>query len=636
MPKMMLMLSLTVVGCGSSDKADAPLLIDINSLRPGGDMDPGLRACAAAHLGLEPEALISTEDAIQLKHLDCIDEGLTSIEGIDDFTALQTLSLWENSIEDLSPLQSLTTLKWLELGNNNITDMSPLSELTALERLGLSSNFIEDIDAVAGLKDLKWLNLDGNAIRSAEALSGLSEITWLTIEHNQIEDDEPVEALSDGGADVYHQNQASGDGSPAAPEISGSLDIAIGTLSPRLTATGAVTFDLFVGSKSYPVRSEFSGTLRAEGDQLILSRSGHDTVVGSTDGATASLCDDDEPCVTSLGVKIGPASAYDGLAPEPVVSLAIGLHAKPDVDQGTYGQSDETLIDYALASPNQFDAGSCLFMTTTGAMELLLHQHTGLEDVSYNGDTDLSERFLMAAYQDVSSAQMRYWLTDTVYTYNHHGGSMLNRDYPFTAGYVRDTGSGLVPCDSDDSGAYYSCSYNWFDQRPDGWQALMVETPAVERTVAYTDPARSSSSQWNVGLMDDEDVEKIKYMLRTRRAPVVVIYNHYLYWHADMIVGYDDTVETDGCPMVDSSMEYFDDEGASGYTQKIESHMDDIGDCTSQGIFYVRDSIYDGGSDELTYEYSSGFSEKYSKRIIERTYNWVKYLGNHAYSIHRK
>jgi hypothetical protein len=125
-------------------------------------------------------------------------------------------------------------------------------------------------------------------------------------------------------------------------------------------------------------------------------------------------------------------------------------------------------------------------------------------------------------------------------------------------------------------------------------------------------------------------------MLRTRKAPVVVIYNHYLYWHADLIVGYDDTVPTDGCPMVESSMDHFDDEGASNYTRRIEAHMDRIGPCTDTGIFYVRDSIYDGGSDEQMYEYSDGFSEKYSKRIVERSYNWVKYLGNHAYSIHRK
>ena len=275
-------------------------------------------------------------------------------------------------------------------------------------------------------------------------------------------------------------------------------------------------------------------------------------------------------------------------------------------------------------------------MTTTGAMELLIHQDTDMNSVTYDGDTDLSERFLMAAYQDVPSDRMRWWLTDTLYTYNYLGGSMLNRDYPFTAGYVRETSSGsVVPCDPGDNGAYYSCSYNWFDERPSNWEEMMADTPTVERTIAFADPVQNNSTQWNVGLMDDEDIEKIKYLLRTRRAPVVVIYNHYLYWHADLIVGYDDTVQTDGCPMVEDSMEYFDQQGSGAYTQRIEHHMDEIGDCTSQGIFYVRDSIYEGDADQESYDYG-GFSEKYSARIIERTYNWVKYLSNHAYAVHRR
>ena len=82
-------------------------------------------------------------------------------------------------------------------------------------------------------------------------------------------------------------------------------------------------------------------------------------------------------------------------------------------------------------------------------------------------------------------------------------------------------------------------------------------------------------------------------------------------------------------------MDHFDAQGAGAYNRKIENHMANIGDCTSEGVFYVRDSIYEGGSDAVSYDYGR-FSEKYSERIVERTYNWVKFLGNHAYAIHRK
>ena len=619
-------------GC-AEDPPTPPALLDFG---PQGRMDPALLACIATHLG-KPADRVGAQDVPSLKHLDCIDEGISSIAGLDMFTELETLSLWENNINDVSALSPLTGLRWLELGNNDITDIRPLATLTNLERLSVSQNDVRSISAVASLPELEWLNLDGNRIEDASPIESLTQLRWLTIEHNALSDGTPIEAIASLGADVYHQNQRSSSARMSGGVVA-PIDVDTATLSPRFSSTGEVDFDLMMADKLFPVRLEFSGTVRAEDGRLILSQAGAQTPIGHTDGATAWLCEAGEACSYALGVKLAPPEAYDGHRPEPVVTLALSVSPKPGpVDQDTYGQSDRTLIDYVLASPNQYDAGSCLFMTTTGALELLLHQHADLGDPTYDGDTDLSERFLMSAYQDVPSSTIRYWLTDTVYTYNHLGGSLLNRDYPFTAGYVRETASGsLVPCNAGDDGAYYSCSYNWFDERPEGWEAMMVDTPDVERTVAFTDPARSSSSQWNVGLMDDEDVEKIKYMLRTRRAPVVVIYNHYLYWHADLIVGYDDTISTGGCPMVESSMDHFNSEGAGGYTQRIEAHMEDIGPCTDKGVFYVRDSIYEGGSDELTYDYGPGFSEKYSKRIIERSYNWVKYLGNHAYSIHRQ
>jgi hypothetical protein len=116
-----------------------------------------------------------------------------------------------------------------------------------------------------------------------------------------------------------------------------------------------------------------------------------------------------------------------------------------------------------------------------------------------------------------------------------------------------------------------------------------------------------------------------------------VVYNHYLYWHASMIVGYDDTVPTAGCPLVNSMRSHFISEGYTSYANKIDAHKEEIGECTDMGIFYVRDSIYDGGDEEPVYHYGGPYpySAKYSKRIVERTYNWVKFLANHVYVIYR-
>jgi hypothetical protein len=607
--------------------------------------DPQLQLCVNQHLGYADDSRVSVESAATLQHLDCIDLDITSIDGLHHYTGLETLSLWENQIVEIESLAALTNLKWLELGSNAIVNIDALGGINTLTRLGLSSNKVSNINALGGLSELQWLTLDDNQITDSSALSGLDSLTWLTIDHNQIADTSTLEELSENGADVYADYQSEGASGPPAPDmtgegISGQIDASIGTLLPLIHHREALEFDLAVGGTIHTVRTESAGDLYVRGAQILLDRGGDTFIVGQTDGATAQLCENGESCSIAIGVKMAPEAAYDGLRPEPIVSLALNVHPLPSADvqseEDVYGSADVHLVDLVLASPNQLDAGSCLFMTTTGAMELLIHQDLGTSALNYDGDTDLSERFLMAAYQDVPTERMRWWLTDTVYTYNYLGGSMLNRDYPFTAGYVRETSSGsVVPCEAGDNGAYYSCSYNWFDERPDDWEEQLVNTPSVERTIAFADPDQGSSSQWNVALMDDEDIEKIKYMLRTRRAPVVVIYNHYLYWHADLIVGYDDTVQTDGCPMVEDSMAYFDEQGSDAYTRKIEAHMDDIGDCTNQGIFYVRDSIYDGDSDEETYDYG-GFSEQYSTRIIERTYNWVKFLSNHAYSVHRK
>jgi hypothetical protein len=199
------------------------------------------------------------------------------------------------------------------------------------------------------------------------------------------------------------------------------------------------------------------------------------------------------------------------------------------------------------------------------------------------------------------------------------------------------SGEDQVPCEETDEGAALSCYYNWIDDLPAGWEANVTPTPEVERSVIFVDPERDDSSIWALALMDDDHVERIKNELRTRNAPVIVIYNHYLYWHANLIVGFNDNVETGGCPMVEDSVDYFEEKGFTSYANAIRAHQDALGGCTTRGVFLVRDSIYDGTTEEPYYLYSEeiNVADRYSKRIIELDYNWVKFLGNHAYVVHR-
>jgi len=463
---------------------------------------------------------------------------------------------------------------------------------------------------------------------------------------------------------VYYEYQSSDDSSSALPgDVDNSLLAMPSMFNPATSARGKVVYDVAsdgqialkyaAGTEENRVISEFSGKFKLDGDYVYFIRGEQKVAVGEYLNKKVEICKGEfaSVCRFSVGVKRSAGNnAIGATSPIATASFALTSLTRKQLAKSSYlgGYFDEMapfdaanqeLLPYVLASPNQFDAGSCLFMASTGAMEILMNQHTELEEIQYQGPTDLSERYLMSASNYIPENESKYVITDLMYTYNYLGGTLLNSEYPFTAGYVKETSSGGVVASSpDDEDAYFSCYYNWFDELPEGWQDTLISTPKVERTSIFVVPSPTENSRWDVGLMNDDIVERIKFELRTKKTPVIVVYNHYLYWHADIVVGYDDAVDTGGCPMVESSLEYYEEKDAGGYVQKIQDHMDEIGPCTTHGIFYVRDSIYEGEEEELMYSYSNEytFNEKYSKRIIERSYNWVKYLANHAYSVYRK
>ncbi len=617
--------------------------------------DLAFETCVREHMGLWDVDILKT-DAQWVPHLACQDREIANIVGIEHFTGLTTLALWENEITDITPLTTLTGLVDLQLGNNNIVDLWPLAELVGLQKLGLSINGIADLTPLGGLLDLRWLNLDVNTITDLWPIAGLPNLNWLTVDHNPLGAHPALVDLDNRGVDVYSDYPEGSFSQPDISEIAGpglGRDLRDrGELAIELGSAGELSLGYDVDGTRHRIYGEFAGSLAVVDGKIHYRTSHRDVVVGEQTAKGFDLCsgDYDEVCHFAVGAKAGGAmrSPLAGQAAQPVFTAALTLADRAErmmLDDGPVSLADETIpygainwdvMPYALASPNQMDAGSCLFMATTGTMEILMNQRLPVEEVQYGSDADLSERYLMNAFDYVSSSDIRWWLSDVVYTYNVHGGSLLDRDYPFAVGYVKESGSSVIKADANDPDAYLSMYYNWFDDLPVGWPDLLTPTPLAERTSIFIEPRRDQGSQWAVALMDDSTVEKIKYELRTKKAPVIIVYNHFLYWHADIIVGYDDTVASNGCPMVDQSVDYYKEQGSGSYADAIEQHKAALGGCTNQGIFYVRDSIYDGGADEPTYTYGGGYSDKYSKRIVERSYNWVKFLANHAYTVHRR
>jgi hypothetical protein len=607
--------------------------------------DAALEECVRTALGGHAGDLLEG-DVEWIERLSCPDRGIQSLDGIEALASLRALSLWENEITDLAPLSGLRALTELQLGHNRIEDVAPLASLTSLSRLGLADNAIQDVAALADLSQLTWLALDHNRLTDSDigSLCGL-DLAWLTAAHNAVSDD-GVFACFDG--DVYADFQRSevhrSRTPDALPPVSsvGVDSSKAATLRGSMTAAG-LELVADVDGLALPTVAALPGALAARDGEVTLSRGGVETSVGELVAGEVVLCEGAfaDTCSLDVAVKTG-ARAPDVPKATAVVTVRLSLRDDQQLTPRglpSDGGRNEELLPYVLASPNQFDAGSCLFMATTGAMELLTNQHTPMERIAYKGDTDFSERSLMNASSYVGPSDIRHTLTDLAYTYNVQGGSLLDRDYPFVAGYVQETATGDVSAaDPSDDGAFLSCYYNWLDELPEGWEGMLTDTPEVARSIIHVDPARTENSRWNVGLMDREVIERIKYELDTKKAPVIVVYNHYLYWHANIIVGYDDSVETGQCPMVRSTLGYFAQEGAQSYVSKIESHMEAQGGCVDRGVFYVRDSIYEGGAEEESYIYSDRYnlSDKYSKRIVELSYDWVVYLANHAYSMHRR
>ena len=638
-----------LAGCGSDEKSDSDGGVN-GGISAGRFADPDLEACVRSALNV-PEGDLSAGHLAEIVHLECQDMGIADIAGIERCTNMESLSLWENEIVDISPLSNLTALTSLQLGNNLITDLSPLSDLTGLTTLGLSFNRIVDVSPLAPLSFLLWLNLDANRIVDGSPLAGLTGLEWLTVERNRISDFSPLEGLAAGDCIVYMDYQ----GCPSA-DMERSLStkkiheegriraksVVVdereeGRLVPVLGADNEIELQYDLGQERHRIIPEFSGKLVLHNNLIVLEgRSTGPVTVGEMTSTGHSICSGDyaATCSLNIGMKTGSRVPLKDDLPgrsAPAFTAALSLRnpsrsallaaSSYDIDTA-FETANEEMLPFVLASPNQYDAGSCLFMATTGAAEILMNQRTSLDDIRYLGETDLSERYLMNANDYVPSFAEPWFLSDLIYAYNYLGGSMLDRNYPMAA---------------DTDGTYIRVGYSWTNDLPGDWEDQLVETPGFERTIIFIDPAKDANSKWNLALMDGTTVEQIKYELRTKNAPVIIVYNHYLYWHSDIIVGYDDSVETEGCPMVTSSLSHFAQEGFHEYVTKIEDHMDELGGCTDRGVFYVRDSIYEGEDGEPTYSYGGPypFTEKYSKRIIERTYNWVKFLANHAYTIHR-
>ncbi len=347
-----------------------------------------------------------------------------------------------------------------------------------------------------------------------------------------------------------------------------------------------------------------------------------------------------------IGAKY-PNSTSEGSTP--VYTKAIA----PDSDSFKGGYND--LLKHVLPAPDQENAGSCLFMSSTGTVEWWYSKLN--PQIVNKADKDLSERYFMNLSKEGLDDDLEYWPTDMIYALNKRGKIYRNEDYRYTKGWYKRVNGKRVPALANEDKAFYSIAYSWISLYDD-LTAPMIKLPKFEREIIFKDP---SANRWNVTTAPKDIVQKIKDMINKRNAPVLAIYNHVGYWHANMIVGYNDNASTEGCPFVSSydqrmnaRADEIDDEANQATTDKerrklirkakkfrsrgkqVSDSLASSGGCRDKGVFYVRDSIY-SDPDMPLYDYdlnNTGEETNLNAPVILREYEWAEHLINHAYQIY--
>ncbi|CAG9332012.1 unnamed protein product [Blepharisma stoltei] len=125
----------------------------------------------------------------QLVHLDLSFNMIRTIPPhLELFPSLLYLDLSTNLLTTIEGLDNLSALQVLRLSRNRITKIENLEGNRNLNALDLSMNQISRIERISHLRSMKLLYLYGNQISAIEGLEGMLYLKELRIEQNQIPD----------------------------------------------------------------------------------------------------------------------------------------------------------------------------------------------------------------------------------------------------------------------------------------------------------------------------------------------------------------------------------------------------------------------------------------------------------------
>ncbi len=174
------------------------------------------------------------------------------------------------------------------------------------------------------------------------------------------------------------------------------------------------------------------------------------------------------------------------------------------------------LLPYVQRAPDQGETNACLFMASTGAMELIANKKYDIKNPVPNGTYDLAESFLINAPGHPSGNGKYFW-EQAVLKFNI-GYGISAADWPFDAwdGPYED----MTPW-----------SY-------ENWSVFKkIQLPKIE-----TIPLFILGNKWSTNILNDGHIKTIKEALFKYQSPILVNYNDNYFWHVVLIVGYDDNM----------------------------------------------------------------------------------------------
>lgn len=121
------------------------------------------------------------EDPGQLKEL-AISAGLESLDGLGEFSGLESLTIGGSKLTDIKALANMKGLKSLTLEySHEISDFSVLSVMNWLEELSIESEGVKDIGFVKNMPQLKAFSISRAKILNLDSLKGNTSLTSLSV-----------------------------------------------------------------------------------------------------------------------------------------------------------------------------------------------------------------------------------------------------------------------------------------------------------------------------------------------------------------------------------------------------------------------------------------------------------------------